>query len=93
MAPTRALLTRCDELSMRLGEETSIEEMERGLDDQAKLLDSIDAAGAWELDSRLEGDRSVWQEFSDASGDASTEVSACGGRPPRPRYRPLLRDR
>jgi ATP-binding cassette ChvD family protein len=54
VAPTRALLTRFDELSMRLGEEMSPEEMERVLEEQGKLQDAIEAAGAWELDSRLE---------------------------------------
>ncbi len=54
VAPTRALLTRFDELSMRLGEEMSPEEMERVLDEQGKLQDAIEAAGAWELDSRIE---------------------------------------
>jgi ATP-binding cassette ChvD family protein len=54
VAPTRALLTRFDELSMRLGEEMSPEEMERALAEQARLQDAIEAAGAWELDSRLE---------------------------------------
>jgi len=49
VAPTRARLTRFDELSMRLGEEMSPEEMERVLDEQAKLQDAIEAAGAWEL--------------------------------------------
>jgi len=54
VAPTRALLTRFDELSMRLGEEMSPEEMEKVLEEQGKLQDAIEAAGAWELDSRLE---------------------------------------
>ena len=54
VAPTRALLTRFDELSMRLGEEMPPEEMERVLEEQGKLQDAIEAAGAWELDSRLE---------------------------------------
>jgi ATP-binding cassette ChvD family protein len=54
VAPTRALLTRFDELSMRLGEEMSPEEMERVLDEQGRLQDAIEAAGAWELDSRIE---------------------------------------
>jgi hypothetical protein len=35
VAPTRALLTKFDELSMRLGEEMSPAEMERVLDEQA----------------------------------------------------------
>jgi ATP-binding cassette ChvD family protein len=54
VAPTRVLLTRFDELSMRLGEEMAPEEMERVLEEQGKLQDAIEAAGAWELDSRLE---------------------------------------
>jgi len=54
VAPTRELLTRFDELSMRLGEEMSPDEMERVLDEQGKLQDAIEAAGAWELDSRIE---------------------------------------
>jgi energy-dependent translational throttle protein EttA len=54
VAPTRDLLTRFDELSMRLGEEMSPEEMERVLDEQGKLQDAIEAAGAWELDSRID---------------------------------------
>jgi sulfate-transporting ATPase len=54
VAPTRALLTRFDELSMRLGEEMAPEEMERVLEEQGRLQDLIDAAGAWELDSRIE---------------------------------------
>jgi len=54
VAPTRELLTRFDALSMRLGEEMTPDEMERVLDEQGKLQDAIEAAGAWELDSRIE---------------------------------------
>jgi len=54
VAPTRELLTRFDELSMRLGEEMAPDEMERVLEEQGKLQDAIEAAGAWELDSRIE---------------------------------------
>ncbi|MEM7049846.1 MAG: energy-dependent translational throttle protein EttA [Acidobacteriota bacterium] len=54
VAETRALLTRFDELSMRLGEELSDDEMAQVLEQQGKLQDAIEAAGAWELDSRLE---------------------------------------
>jgi energy-dependent translational throttle protein EttA len=54
VAPTRALLSRFDELSMRLGEEMAPEEMERVLEEQGRLQDAIEAAGAWELDSRIE---------------------------------------
>ena len=51
---TRALLTRFDELSMRLGEPLPDAEMEKMLAEQARVQDAIDAAGAWELDRRLE---------------------------------------
>ncbi len=54
VAPIRALLDRYDAINMRLGEELSPEEMEKVLDEQAKLQDRIDASNAWDLDSRLE---------------------------------------
>ncbi len=54
VADTRALLTRFDDLSMKLGEEMSEDEMTRVLDEQARVQDAIDAAGAWELDNQLE---------------------------------------
>ena len=54
VAEVRALLTRFDEVSMKLGEEISAEEMDRLLEEQARLQDRIDAADAWDLDSRLE---------------------------------------
>jgi len=54
VAETRALLTRFDELSMRLGEPLPDAEMEKVLAEQARVQDAIDAAGAWELDRKLE---------------------------------------
>ncbi len=51
---TRELLTRFDELSMKLGEDLSPDEMDKVLDQQGKLQDKIEAAGAWELDRKLE---------------------------------------
>jgi sulfate-transporting ATPase len=54
VAEIRALLTRFDEVSMKLGEDISAEEMDKLLDEQARLQDRIDAAQAWDLDSRLE---------------------------------------
>ena len=54
VADTRALLTRFDDLSMRLGEEMSEDEMTKVLDEQARVQDAIEAAGAWELDNQLE---------------------------------------
>ena len=54
VAPLRALLTRFDEINAKFGEDLSPEDMEKVLDEQAKVQDAIDAAGAWDLDSKLE---------------------------------------
>jgi ATP-binding cassette ChvD family protein len=54
VAETRALLAEYERLSERLGEDLSAEEMEKVLDQQGKLQDQIDAASAWDLDSRVE---------------------------------------
>jgi len=54
VASTRALLTRFDEINAKFGEDMSPEAMEKLLEDQAKVQDAIDAAGAWDLDSKLE---------------------------------------
>src|SRR5437763_4097575 len=54
VAETRALLTRFEESSTRLGEPLPDAEMEKLLAEQARVQDAIDAAGAWELDRRLE---------------------------------------
>jgi len=54
VAETRALLTRFEEVSAKLGEPLPDAEMEKALAEQARVQDAIDAAGAWELDRRLE---------------------------------------
>ncbi len=54
VAETRALLDRFEEVSTKLGEVTEADEMERLIDEQAKLQDRIDAANAWELDRTIE---------------------------------------
>jgi sulfate-transporting ATPase len=51
---TRALLTRFEEVSARLAEPMSDDEMEKALAEQARLQDQIDASNAWELDRTLE---------------------------------------
>jgi ATP-binding cassette ChvD family protein len=53
VAETRALLTRFEEVSQRLGEPMSDADMEKALAEQARLQDAIDAANAWELDRTL----------------------------------------
>ncbi|HUP60059.1 MAG TPA: energy-dependent translational throttle protein EttA [Thermoanaerobaculia bacterium] len=54
VASTRALLTQYDELTAKLGEDISPEEMDKLLQKQGDLQDKIEAADAWDLDSRLE---------------------------------------
>ncbi|MDP6607742.1 MAG: ATP-binding cassette domain-containing protein [Vicinamibacterales bacterium] len=54
VAPVRALLEAYDAITARFGEELSPEEMEQALDEQGKLQDRIEAAGAWDLDSKVE---------------------------------------
>src|SRR5689334_21323973 len=54
VAPIRSLLTRFDEINARFGEDMSPEEMDKVLEEQAKVQDAIEAAGAWDLDSKLE---------------------------------------
>src|SRR5438132_11270641 len=54
VAETRALLVRYDEVNAKLGEDLSPDEMEKVLDEQSRIQDRIDAANAWDLDSRLE---------------------------------------
>jgi energy-dependent translational throttle protein EttA len=54
VAAVKALLTRYDEVNTKLGEDLSPDEMEKVLEEQGRLQDKIDAANAWDLDSRLE---------------------------------------
>src|SRR4051795_8492822 len=54
VASTKALLERYDEVNAKLGEDLSPEEMEKVMDEQAKIQDKIDASNAWDLDSQLE---------------------------------------
>src|SRR5881396_2454019 len=54
VAETRALLTRFEEVSAKLGEPLSDAEMAKLLEGQARLQDKIDAANAWDLDRTVE---------------------------------------
>jgi energy-dependent translational throttle protein EttA len=54
VARTRALLTRYDEINAKFGEELSPEEMDKVLEEQSRVQDQIEAANAWDLDSRVE---------------------------------------
>ncbi len=54
VAAIRALLMRYDEVNEKLGQDLSPAEMDKVLDEQSRLQDKIEAANAWDLDSRLE---------------------------------------
>jgi ATPase subunit of ABC transporter with duplicated ATPase domains len=54
VAEIKALLTRYDDLNAKLGEDLSPEQMDKVIEEQAKVQDRIEAANAWDLDSRLE---------------------------------------
>jgi sulfate-transporting ATPase len=54
VAPVRALLMRFDEVNATFSEDMSPDDMDKLLAEQASLQDRIDAANAWDLDSRLE---------------------------------------
>jgi ATP-binding cassette ChvD family protein len=54
VAATRALLTRFEEVSMKLGEDLTADAMEKLLEEQAQLQDEIDAVNAWDLDRTVE---------------------------------------
>jgi ATP-binding cassette ChvD family protein len=54
VAPIRALLTRFDDINAKFAGELSPDEMDRALAEQAEVQDAIEAAGAWDLDSKVE---------------------------------------
>ena len=54
VAETRALLQRFDEINEKFAQDLSPDEMDKILAEQSRVQDKIDAAGAWELDSKLD---------------------------------------
>ena len=54
VAETKALLDRFNEISMAFAEPMDDDQMNALLDEQGKLQDSIDSAGGWELDRKLD---------------------------------------
>ncbi len=54
VADIKALLARYDDVNAKLGEDLDSDEMEKVLDEQARIQDKIEASNAWDLDSRLE---------------------------------------
>jgi ATP-binding cassette ChvD family protein len=54
VAPTRALLKRFEELSMKLGEDLPPKESERLMEEYARVQEEIDRVNAWEIDRTVE---------------------------------------
>jgi sulfate-transporting ATPase len=54
VAETKALLDQFNDISMKFADPMGDDEMNKLLEKQAKLQEQIDAAGAWELDRKLE---------------------------------------
>ncbi len=52
--PTRDLLKKFEEISMRFAEPMTDDEMNKLLDSQGRVQEKIDAANAWELDRQIE---------------------------------------
>jgi sulfate-transporting ATPase len=83
VAPTRALLTRFEELSMKLGESLSDDEMNKLMEEHAKIQDQIEASDAWSLDHQLELAMDALrlpppdEEVSHLSGGERRRVALC----------------
>jgi energy-dependent translational throttle protein EttA len=54
ISETKALLDRFNEVSMKFAEPMSEDDMNKLLDEQARLQDAIEAAAGWDLDRKLE---------------------------------------
>src|SRR5690348_11451176 len=50
VAEIKALLARYDDVNAKLGEDLSPDEMDKALEEQARVQDRIDATNAWDLD-------------------------------------------
>ena len=54
VAEARALLDRYDEITAKISDGLTLDEMDEVFEEQGHLQDRIDATGAWELDSRVD---------------------------------------
>jgi ATP-binding cassette ChvD family protein len=83
VAQIKALVDRFNEVSMQFAEPMSDDEMNALLEEQGKLQDAIDAAGAWELDRKLEIAADAlrlppWEaDVSKLSGGEKRRVALC----------------
>ncbi len=83
VAETKGLVDRFNEISEKFAEPMSDDEMNALLEEQGKLQDAIDAAGAWELDRKLEIAADAlrlppWEaDVSKLSGGEKRRVALC----------------
>jgi sulfate-transporting ATPase len=83
------LLAEFDRLNEKLCEELSPEEMEKTLERQGEVQERLDAAGAWDLDSRLE---MAMDALRCPPGDQALDTCSGGERRRVALCRLLLRD-
>jgi sulfate-transporting ATPase len=83
VAPTRGLLTRFEELSLKLGEDLPEAEMNKVMEEHGKIQDQIEACDAWNLDHQLELAMDALrlpppeQEVAQLSGGERRRVALC----------------
>ncbi|MFC1629514.1 energy-dependent translational throttle protein EttA [Gemmatimonadota bacterium] len=77
VAENRALLQQFEDISMKFSEPMSDEEMERLLNEQARVQDEIEAAGAWEIDRTVD---IAMDALRVPDGDSLVEVISGGER-------------
>ncbi|MCH7990035.1 MAG: energy-dependent translational throttle protein EttA [Planctomycetes bacterium] len=75
VADSQSILDRYNEINMKLCEDLSPEEMEKVLEEQAKIQDKIDAANLWELDRMVE---IAMDAMRLPPGDAKIEILSGG---------------
>jgi energy-dependent translational throttle protein EttA len=73
-ASIKALLDEYDQINMKFGEEMSPDEMDKLIQRQGEVQDQIDAADAWNLDSRLERAMDALR-----CPEPETPISICSG--------------
>src|SRR4051812_34615304 len=80
---TRDLLKRFEELSMKLGETLSDDEMNKVIEEHGKVQDQIEASDGWNLDHRLELAMDALRlppadsEVSNLSGGEKRRIALC----------------
>ena len=83
VAELKSLVDRFNDISMKFAEPMSDDEMNALLEEQGKLQDAIDAAGAWEIERKLEIAADAlrlppWEaQVSNLSGGEKRRVALC----------------